>query len=522
MNKKTFFLLLMAGLLFFAGNAQNHTVPGIELEFVPNDGSHYPNLSNNKWDNKVSVYKDLTYNSFYRRSLGWNGGDGIYSTLLPDGNVFWSFADSFFGALEPNRVRNGGKSNLPRNGAFIQTDESFDGFVCLNELVQTKYSYMSTYYKGKTWLRHPEGEKTLEQINVGEVDSDMIYWPGDATVYHGETGDTLQLLWGQISEGMVRSETAYTEYTLEGQLGDEGYMKLVKYERYFQPYTTNYGSGIFEDEDGHTYLYGNHDFYPVVARTETRDLKSKWTYYIKGTDNQWSWVPGETEEEIDYIKSRMTASKISNGWIGQPNMFKYLDKYYLIGQEALGPQVWMWQGDTPWGPFTNSKRKMIYVTGAITPKDKPNEPAVTYNTFLHVQMSKKGELCFSYNPNPVDFADNFNAEGSADLYTPFFVRIFDWHLLWNVPNPDPTAIHTKEIDEMLSVYPNPATDVLKISSATESPFRWKLSNLIGACLQSGQSTSGETNIAVSNYVPGVYLLQVETQSGTQLHKFIKK
>ena len=48
---------------------------GLELEYVGKDLS----------GGKASVYLDLTYfNLFASHQKGWNGGDGVYSTTLPD------------------------------------------------------------------------------------------------------------------------------------------------------------------------------------------------------------------------------------------------------------------------------------------------------------------------------------------------------------------------------------------------------------------------------------------------------
>ena len=41
------------------------------LELMPNRSGQY-------W--KVFVYKDLKYNALFTRSLGWNGGDGVFTT----------------------------------------------------------------------------------------------------------------------------------------------------------------------------------------------------------------------------------------------------------------------------------------------------------------------------------------------------------------------------------------------------------------------------------------------------------
>ena len=80
------------------------------LELMPNRSGQY-------W--KVFVYKDLKYNALFTRSLGWNGGDGVFTTGLPDGNIFWSFNDSFYGVINENRSR--GNCSFPRNSIMVQT-----------------------------------------------------------------------------------------------------------------------------------------------------------------------------------------------------------------------------------------------------------------------------------------------------------------------------------------------------------------------------------------------------------------
>src|SRR5215469_4093007 len=36
-----------------------------------------------------------------QNGLGWTGGDGTYSTVLPDGRVFWGWSDSYIGTVDP-------------------------------------------------------------------------------------------------------------------------------------------------------------------------------------------------------------------------------------------------------------------------------------------------------------------------------------------------------------------------------------------------------------------------------------
>lgn len=60
--------------------------PSWNLVQMPDEGGQNP---------RVFVYKDKKYDALFTRTLGWNGGDGVLTTALPGGHVFWSFNDSF-------------------------------------------------------------------------------------------------------------------------------------------------------------------------------------------------------------------------------------------------------------------------------------------------------------------------------------------------------------------------------------------------------------------------------------------
>ena len=412
----------------------------LELEYVGKDLS----------GGKASVYLDLTYfNLFASHQKGWNGGDGVYSTTLPDGNTFWSFGDSFFGLISEFRNRRR-PANLPRNAAMIQTGEqSHRDFIVLNELCSTDPNDREHYYKGKTWLRHPNAKAlTQKEIDAGSTDSDRFYWPGDATVIWREGKPILQVLWGSIFGNMNRDETALSEYSLEGTPGDGEYMKLIRLIPNVVEYCGGYGSGIIEAPDGHTYLYGTTGTgglgsVPIVARAATHDLTSQWEYWIADADGNFAWqteIPSEAE---------IMRSDISHGeWVTEPSMMAYGDYYYMVSQDGLNGNIYIYQAKDPWGPFTN--RKCLY--------NVPDEHAATYNTFVHPQLSRTGELVISYNMNAVTlvtyhknskgeivednsdgFWRNFNAWESADLYQPHFIRVFGWQELFGQPDLGPVT-----------------------------------------------------------------------------------
>ena len=154
------------------------------LELMPNRAGQY-------W--KVFVYKDLKYNALFTRSLGWNGGDGVFTTGLPDGNIFWSFNDSFYGVVNENRTR--GNSSFPRNSIMVQTPgEKDENLVWLADYVQTSDPNADRYYQVRTHIRHPKATLSAEKIQAGEIDQDYLYWAGDATIYNNQ----MQMLWGAV------------------------------------------------------------------------------------------------------------------------------------------------------------------------------------------------------------------------------------------------------------------------------------------------------------------------------------
>lgn len=79
-----------------------------------------------------SVLPDSMHNRFFTCNSGWNGGDGAYSLLLPDGRILWWFGDSFFGTVRPDRNRNGNRNTMVRNAFLVQENLYSPNFRALN------------------------------------------------------------------------------------------------------------------------------------------------------------------------------------------------------------------------------------------------------------------------------------------------------------------------------------------------------------------------------------------------------
>lgn len=391
------------------------------------------------------VYRDLTYfYLFASHTTGWTAGDGCVSTTLPDGNALWCFGDSFFGFISEDRNRT--RPNvLARNAGMIQTgEESWHDFIDLNEYITTDPRDRDRYYKAKTWLRHPDGNLTQQEVDNGGSDNNYCYWPGDGTVIMKNGKPVVQYIWGAVDNTMTPYERSIAEYSLEGKPGDPGYMKLIELHRHTPDLGTSHDR-IFEDEDGYSYLYGSVGTgglgaWVHVARVANHDLLSPWEFYVKDEQGNWSWTTKVPTTE-EYQRSR-----ISDDFNINISVFKYAGKYFMVNMLMTGSPIYISIADHPWGPFT--QQKCLYRI--------PAEHAAAYITCVHPQLSKTGEIVVSYNMNPADlkrytpksdgtaeehvdngFWRNFNAPESADLYQSHFVRIFNWQKLYGIPNEGP-------------------------------------------------------------------------------------
>ncbi|MBQ8046844.1 MAG: DUF5005 domain-containing protein [Prevotella sp.] len=416
--------------------------------------------------NRVGVYSDLTYWNFFAvRYRGWNGGDGAYSTTLPDGNTLWTFADSHFGLISENRERKHSLNNRPHSAAMIQTGEqNEDDFLTLNEYAGTSIANLKTYYKGKEWIAHPRTSLTEDRVNEGEIAQDFFFRPDDATLLKRAGKPVVQVILGGYSGEEGRNETAIAEFSLEGTTGEEGYMQLTDMVRYAVPYVTDFGYQMLED-DGHVYLYGRikstSNFggsYPVVARSASLDLRSPWEYYVKDADGSFKW-----QREVPSVEQLRTSGIVSSTRLTYYSVFRYGGKYYMCYQDTNYNTIWIASSDTPYGPFSSRKR-LFNIESA-----QQNATRVT----VHPQLSRMGELVISYNVDPVDITvvskgtddmaietliegdeRNFYDWVSADLDQTHFLRVFNWQTLFNVENVGPIedagmeAYVTTSIDDL--------------------------------------------------------------------------
>ena len=524
----TFHLSLVASLAQKIDLTQK-ALEGIELDYVCSAAAN----------SKSGIYSDLTYwNRFGVRFKGWNGGQLAHSLSLPDGTTFWAFGDSFVGLISENRNRKHAMNNQPRNAAMIQTGEaSHHDFIDLNEYVGTSLTDLSTYYKGKTWLRHPDATLSQAAIDNGEIDTDFYYWPEDATIVNTANGTEIQmLLTGYDGDGNYL-ETALACFGAESKK-----VSLKNLRRNVCKSPARYGTSLLEDGD-HVYLYGcvpagtaSGGYYPVVARTTTRSLTSAWEYYVKGSDGTWAWQTDAPEGDLQK-RSNITSSYKTE----HPSVFKYGDYYYMCSLDNVSGSIYIMQATNPWGPFSGRKRLC----------GMPSEQKNTERVVVHPQLSRMGEIVLSYNMVPIATTfitkgednmaienliegpeRNFDRWVSADLCQPHFYRIFNWQAIYNVQNTGPltdaalvdipTGIENIEMlnDEALNGVSSPQVTYLANQKAVNiqpadngGPCTWTIARVDGPAVRTG-STAAQQTISLDALPSGVYIVTARQQRTT--------
>lgn len=388
------------------------------------------------------AYKDWKYNKLFTRTRGWNGGDGVLTVGLPDGSVFWTFNDSFYGSVNA-ADRSRGDCNFPRNSVMLQkaTDgvlgETDKDFIWLADYVNWTDPSAERYFHCRTHLRHPDGEKTVDEILAGDIDQDRVYWSGDGTIYDGK----LQMMWmGTASKELRALGTSIATYSLDGTIPEGYYLDDIsdylpkkgnylyreKVTHQINDNAVSYGSTLCEADDGHTYLYGTNGYGVLVARTATHDLYSKWQYYVRpeeGSDFVWQdeYPTAEQMERSQIMENNYACS--------MPWVFKDGDYYYMTAQGPyFAREVYIYRSKSPYGPF--GEKRLLFVLPGQLDKLGPTAYHWLYMVNLHPALSRAGELVFTTNSDPDDFWKNFNDPGSADYYRPFFYRVFDWKSLF--------------------------------------------------------------------------------------------
>lgn len=85
------------------------------------------------------------------------------------------------------------------------------------------------------------------------------------------------------------------------------------------------------------------------------------------------------------------------------------------------------------------------------------------------------------------------------------------------------AIALSQVDHKVSIYPNPATDVITVKMGEREDIAMvKIINQGGNVVWSEHRDEAEFKLNLEHYPPGVYHVQISVLDKVELYKFIKK
>ena len=85
--------------------------------------------------------------------------------------------------------------------------------------------------------------------------------------------------------------------------------------------------------------------------------------------------------------------------------------------------------------------------------------------------------------------------------------------LVNITNPS-------QENQIVILYPNPADDYITIEALQDAVI--EITNIQGQLIKNFATTGNKTNIDVSAFPSGVYVVEVKTEKGVEVKKFIKE
>jgi hypothetical protein len=301
----------------------------------------------------------------------WTGGDGTYSTRLPDGRDAWIFSDSFLGPVNQDGSR-------PTSSPFINN----------SMVIQDGAALVQTLHGG------PPEEPT--SLFVPSDGSDW-YWPQEGVV----EGDALRVfLQKYIKTGPGGWDFAWVGTDFATLSLPDLSLEAITAGPSTGPVT--YGAAIVQ-QGGYTYIYGVEDQryvnYLHLARAPLGNLLGTSEFW---TGSGWSTDPADSIRLADDVGNGLSVTPVG----GRYALITFADS------DFFGHQIVLRMACHPWGPF-----------GPETPVyDAPEHRGglFSYNAHAHEQFFDQGSLLVSYDVNTFHGSDLWK---DVTIYRPRFLRV---------------------------------------------------------------------------------------------------
>lgn len=335
---------------------------------------------------------DSSFDTFVTQNgPGWTGGDGTYSTILPDGRVLWGWSDSYIGTVDPTTRLRQGYYPTAHNSLTIQDP--------------TNNSLTTVGYPPNT------GSYFVPQNTAYE------YWMGDAVVFQPSPGVyKVKIMLLEFAPGIHFAGNAVATLSWPSLSIDS----IVPVS--LPDFTIEWGTKIMHD-GSYYYIYGIRDpgtanKLPYLARVSSiNDLAnpSKWQYW-NASRNRWvnQQASATNLADVPAITGEYTVNKMQ----ASSGVF-----YLMTGMDPQNPPYPLWDyvttyySCTPQGPWT--QRTVVYTTPESGASGCRVGTLFTYDPRAHVEFTNSSGVLISYNVN----ANNPQDLVCADDYKPRFIRV---------------------------------------------------------------------------------------------------
>lgn len=336
---------------------------------------------------------DLAFNGLVTQNgPGWTGGDGTYSSVLPDGSHLWGWSDSYIGTVDPNtRLR---QSYFPTSHNSMTIQDANNNVTTVGYPPKTD----SYFVPANTALEYWMGDAVVVQLSVVYKIKIMLsefYVSGTTIKFYGNA--VAQLSWPSLAIDSI-TPLALPDLTIQ------------------------WGTKIMHD-GAYYYIYGIRDpgtanKLPYLARIGSiNDLTnpSKWQFW---NASKKRWVNTQASATnlagVPAITGEYTVNKMQ----ATTGAF-----YLMTGMDPQNPPYPLWKNVTtyyscaPQGPWTS--RTVVYATPETGTAGCNVGTLFTYDPRAHAEFTNSSGVLVSYNVN----ANNGQDLICADDYKPRFIRI---------------------------------------------------------------------------------------------------
>ena len=362
---------------------------------------------------------DTAWDAVFDRTDGWIGGDAIYSTPLPGGNVLWLFADTFIG-----RVRDGHRQPGVRmvNNTLARHALGADGAPPGRAALQFLWGTPPDSPEPTAWIT-PD---PALQSSKGEASH--WYWVADAITAPGHAGRErlIVFLWRMARSGnevMGFRGVGNALAIIDDAAADWSTWRPKQFTiTHAVPNSAEdkrrpeivWGSEVLlvSEADGRRFLviFGYRQplrlAMQLVAARVPPDAVEQMDAWEFRTSGGWSSSLADAVSLAQGLTTEFSVSRIDS-----PTG----PRWVLVQSEpSFGRHIFARTSRSPFGPW--SPPKPVYQVPGVDAKKRH----FTYSAKAHPELSRAGELLVSYVVNSLDFGEAVN---NADIYRPRFIRV---------------------------------------------------------------------------------------------------